>query len=248
MTHLRTILAAALLLAAATLGTALSVAPATAADTSGACEGAHGVTVIVQPRSLGGQDEFSCDLHGGGRTAARIFADVGHRLTPVQSSPSFVCRIDGQPADASCAQTPPANAYWSLWWSNGTSPWTYSSLAADALTVPDGGSVAFTWVDGSDDGNPASDLGGAPSAPSSPQASGAASRGPSTAASPSGGGGGASTSATSTSVTSTGRAAGDRAASSADHDGGLPGWVPPLVLVVLVGGAAGVALARRRRT
>lgn len=127
---------------------------------AGACSAGHGVTVVVEPAALGGSPEVSCDPQGGGRTAARIFADAGHRLGLVSSSPEFVCSVDREPADASCAQVPAASAYWSLWWSDGTTPWTYASLGVDGLTVPDGGSVAFTWVSGTSDGTPRTALGG----------------------------------------------------------------------------------------
>jgi len=207
--------------------------PAYAADRTadGACTGGHGVTVVVEPGSLGGAPQVSCDPSGGGRTASRIFADVGHRLTPVSSSPDFVCRVDGRPQDASCAQVPPADAYWSLWWSDGRAPWTYASLAAGGLTVPDGGAVAFTWVDGSGDGTPVTALPGIAGAPSGPAASDTAAP---------------------TAGTTDGADHADDSQDSEDAedsgDGGLPGWVAPVVVVALLGGAGGVAMARRRRS
>ena len=70
-------------------------------------------------------------------------------LTFLQRFPAFVCRVDGVPADDPCVNTPPADAYWGLWWSDGESgEWTYSSLAAGSLAVPAGGYVAMVW-DGS---------------------------------------------------------------------------------------------------
>ena len=61
-----------------------------------------------------------------GTYAAAQFADVGHTLTYVQNEP---VRLPGRrrPVHDSASRTPPANAYWSLWWSDGTSgTWTYS--------------------------------------------------------------------------------------------------------------------------
>ena len=70
-----------------------------------------------------------CAPDGGGRTADRLLKDTGHALTYVQRFPAFVCRIDGVPADDPCVNTPPADAYWGLWWSDGESgEWSYSSL------------------------------------------------------------------------------------------------------------------------
>lgn len=203
-----------------------AAAAAGASSTAGACAGGHGVTVVVEPAALGGKPEVGCDRDGGGRTAARIFADTGHRLTRVSSSPDFVCRLDGRPSGASCAQVPPADAYWSLWSTDGASRWTYATLGVDGLTVPDGGAVAFTWVDGSGDGTPVTQVPGAkdPSASRSPRSVTTESHQPS---------------------------ASDRAdrADSADRDAaGLPGWVPPVVVVAVLGAAAALLLSRARRS
>lgn len=209
-----------------TAGQASAAQPARVPQAAGACTGGHGVTVVVEPGSLGGSPQVSCDPAGGGRTAARIFADAGHDLTPVSSAPDFLCRIDGRPADAGCAQVPQADAYWSLWWSDGSTPWTYASLGFASLTVPDGGAVAFTWVDGSDDGTPETVLANGVGASASPSP--------------------ASSDAAAQDAHDSQDA--DAADDADDGAGGLPGWVAPVVVVVLVGGAAGVALARRRRS
>ena len=51
---------------------------------------------------------------------------------------------------------PPANAYWGLFWSDGSPvTWTYSSEGVGGLNVPDGGCVAFAWQDGGDQDCPA---------------------------------------------------------------------------------------------
>lgn len=146
---------AAILLPAALFLGGVGAGPAHAEPThAGACVAGHGVSVTVEPGSLGGAARTVCEPDGGGRSAATLFGDAGWPLTRVGSQPSFVCRVAGQPASASCAHVPPANAYWALWWSDGHSAWVYSSLGVDSLTVPDGGAVAFTWVDGSGDGTP----------------------------------------------------------------------------------------------
>ena len=153
--------AAAVLVTAAAGGlvTLAGSAPASAAP----CSGTAGVTVVVEYGALGGGTEVSCAPEGGGRTADRLLEDTGHALTFLQRFPAFVCRIDGVPAEDPCVNTPPADAYWGLWWSDGESgEWSYSSLAAGSLTVPAGGYVAMVWDDSSGDVRPQT---GAPAHP-----------------------------------------------------------------------------------
>jgi len=112
-----------------------------------ACGTASGVSVVVDFHQLGGV-QTSCDAGGAGEYAAAQFADVGHTLTYVQGEP-FVCQVDGAPS-TQCVRTPPADAFWSLWWSDGTSgEWTYASVGVGSLKVPAGGYVALSWQKGS---------------------------------------------------------------------------------------------------
>ncbi len=135
-------LAAATFLVAAGLGVPAAAEAAT-------CSTGHGVTVVVDFHQLGGGVQAACDSGGAGRSGAQQMADVGHDLTYVQRQPGFVCRVDGAPAGDPCVNTPPDNAYWSLWWSDGTSgTWSYSAQGIGALQVPDGGYVALSWQGG----------------------------------------------------------------------------------------------------
>ena len=87
-----------------------------------------------------------CLEDGAGKYAATQFDDAGFTLTPVQNEQGFVCRVDGKPANDPCVNTPPADAYWGLWWSDGKSgTWTYASSGVGSLKVPAGGSVALSW-------------------------------------------------------------------------------------------------------
>jgi len=139
--------AVAVLVTAAAGGLGCLVTPAAAS--AAACPGSAGVTVIVEYGALGSGTSTGCAADGGGKTADRLLKDTGHALTYVQRFPGFVCRIDGLPADDPCVNTPPADAYWGLWWSDGkTGEWSYSSLGAGSLTIPAGGYVAMVW-DGS---------------------------------------------------------------------------------------------------
>jgi hypothetical protein len=129
-------------LAAATTPLAGWGSPASAA----VCAEAGGVSVVVDFRELGGGLQATCDASGGDRSAADLFTGNGFPLTYVQRQPGFVCRVSGLPAEDPCVNTPPATAYWGLYWSNGTTgSWSYSSVAAGSLTIPAGGSVAFAW-------------------------------------------------------------------------------------------------------
>jgi hypothetical protein len=111
-----------------------------------ACSDDSGVTVVVDFHDLGGRGlEQDCVADRG--EADELFRDAGHSLENVSQQP-FVCRVDGLPTaeEESCARTPPSDAYWGLWWSDGTDgTWTYASQGAYALDVPDGGAVAFSW-------------------------------------------------------------------------------------------------------
>ena len=104
------------------------------------------MTVVVDYHQLGGGVQQACDADGGGKAASTVFPDSGFPLAYVQRQPGFVCRVSGAPASDPCVNTPPAGAYWSLWWSDGKSgTWTYSSTGVGSLKVPDGGYVAFSW-------------------------------------------------------------------------------------------------------
>lgn len=110
------------------------------------CGGSTGVTVVVDFNELGGTST-GCDANGG--TAASNFEDAGFPLTYVSNDPGFVCRVSGQPSNAGCARTPPADAYWGLWWSDGKSgTWSYATTGVGGLKVPEGGYVGFSWHQG----------------------------------------------------------------------------------------------------
>ncbi len=137
------LLAAAALVAAAG-ATAVQAPPAAAA----ACSGGTGVTVVVDFHQLGGGVVQKCDASGAGKTAKSLFDDAGFALAYVQRQPGFVCRVDNKPgSDAeACVNTPPQDAYWGLFWADGTSAsWKYSTLGVSGLTLQDGQSVAFSW-------------------------------------------------------------------------------------------------------
>lgn len=128
------------LLAALLLGSVAGVVAAVGPAAAAACPQGQGVTVVVG-------SSISCDANGGG-SAADNFSDAGYTLTRVDRQPGFVCQVNGEPASASCVNTPPSNAYWGLFWSDGTSgTWKYASQGAYSLSVPAGGWVGFRFQD-----------------------------------------------------------------------------------------------------
>ena len=140
--------------APAVAGVLLVVAPGTlaapAAAAAGRCDPGSGVTVVVDPGPLGGGTEVGCDPGGAGTAASRVVPVAGFTLTYVNGQP-FVCRVDGRPdsSQETCAQTPPADAYWGLFWSDGSDgTWTYASVGVAGLRVPEGGSIGFRFEDG----------------------------------------------------------------------------------------------------
>lgn len=141
LTHL---VAAATLVAAA----AVVLGPTTPASAA-SCTSGSGVTVVVDPGALGGALVTACDS-GFGQAASARYADAGVAISYVQRQPGFVCRVNGAPASDPCVNTPPADAYWGLWWTDGESgTWSYSSLGVTGLQVPEGGAVALAWQQGS---------------------------------------------------------------------------------------------------
>ncbi|MEU0317256.1 hypothetical protein [Nocardioides sp. NPDC006273] len=161
MLILRSVAVALAILAGAT-------APISSAAASSAAEACAGVTVVVEPNALGGGPEVACVQPEEGDTGADLFEKAGHPLTFVTSMPSVVCRVAGRPEEAGCAQMPPADAYWSLWIADDSGAWSYATRNVTEIGVTSGQGVAFTWIDDNVVTAPATVLGDAVGAPSSP--------------------------------------------------------------------------------
>ncbi len=133
----------ALVLLVAGPGFVLGSAPAAGAAT---CTSSGGVSVVVDYRELGGGTVTACASDGGGKSATAIFASVGVDLGYATRQPGFVCRVNGAPTSDPCVNASPSDAYWGLWWADGSkAAWTYSSYGVGSLTVPAGGSVGWSW-------------------------------------------------------------------------------------------------------
>lgn len=118
----------------------LPAAPAAAAT----CSSANGVSVVVDGQGLTIRE---CASRGSG-SAASMFAAVGVQMSRVTRFPDAICRVEGLPSDARCDQMPPGNAFWGLFWSDGTSGWRFADYGVYDQRVPEGGSVAWVWQDG----------------------------------------------------------------------------------------------------
>ena len=171
--------AAVLVTAGAGLAGVATAAPATAAT----CGSGTGVSVVVDFGGLGRGVQSECVPGGAGKSASSLFAAF-HDLSFVQNEPGFVCRIDDlpSPSDEACVNTPPDDAYWGLWWSDGTSgDWVYSNYGVSSLKVPDGAYIGFAWQTGTKS---------PPGAPATPHTSSPTPSATPTPSSPSTGGGG----------------------------------------------------------
>lgn len=135
----------AAVVASALFATTVATAPADAGTGGAGCDG---VRVVVDPGELGGEDTAACVRPG---TAAEAFEEAGFTLDFVPIQPGFVCRVDGRPANGPCTD---GTAYWSLWWSDGETDWTYATLGVTSLEVPAGGAVGFAWHQGKGDAEP----------------------------------------------------------------------------------------------
>ncbi len=140
----RTLAAALLAVSVGTVGAAVAGSPAAAAT----CSTGAGVSVITDRGALGGGITSVCLTHGAGSNAWTLL-DQAFGVTGVQRQPGFICRVGGIPADDPCVNTPPADAYWGLYHSDGKSgKWVYSSVGAGSLIAVEGGYIAVSWQDG----------------------------------------------------------------------------------------------------
>ncbi|WP_141012784.1 hypothetical protein [Nocardioides sambongensis] len=216
------------------VGTGATAAPAGATSTSTSSASAplcDGVAVLVDAGGLGGADTVACVAETG---AAAAFDAAGVGLEFLPQQPGFVCRVAGRPAEGPCFD---GDAYWSLWWSDGSHGWTYATLGVTALEIPAGGAVAFAWHQGE----------GSASAPdlAVPELRESAGTTPGTGASTGAGEAeGAGAADGSAEVTASASSSPDDTAAAADGSG-LSVWVVAL-LVGLVLLAALVPIVRRR--
>jgi pyruvate/2-oxoglutarate dehydrogenase complex dihydrolipoamide acyltransferase (E2) component len=150
---MRKLVAALAVVAVGAVVPVTTAAPAAAAG--GYCPKGSGVTVVVDTGNLGGGTSIGCDGQGANTAGSTVVPRAGFPLTYVQKQPGFVCRVNAAPASASCGNTPPPDAYWGLFWSDGkSSGWTYSSVGIGSLKVPAGGFIGWRWQNSNARANP----------------------------------------------------------------------------------------------
>jgi hypothetical protein len=276
--------AATLVAAAATV--ALPTAPAQAAY----CSGGAGVSVFVDFGDLGGGTTTGCG--GGATVASTAFKNAGVGLTPHPRQTSFVCQVQGKPANGDCMGT---NAYWGFFVSDDGKDWVYASTGVYQQAVDQGDSVALVWQSSQAARKPGVAPAPAPKAtptkrptkrptkspskqptkqpaPAKPSAvpstlsataastesaaatpttptptqapsESTAPAAPETTQAPTG-----IATPTPTDAGATVTSADDVQPAAAEEDGGgVPGWLPPVIIAVLAAGAGGTAWVRARR-
>jgi hypothetical protein len=128
------------------------VVPSTPAGADPPVDCSAGVIVAVDFSPWSDTLNTVCDpaLPANGVSALQ---NAGFALTGVAGyGLQFICQIDDDPPGDSCTSTPPATAYWSLWYAEaGQSTWTYSQQGAEGLE-PQPGSIE-AWVFGGTTGS-----------------------------------------------------------------------------------------------
>lgn len=129
----------------AVLGTAGLVALTSVAGTPGpahaaACAADTGVTVVIS-----GTEGREVHCAPGSSMTALAATQAVAEVVQVQKFPGVVCQIDGMPDDQSCVQMPPADAYWSFYYSEDGGDWVYSTVGAPGVELSAGDAVAWVY-------------------------------------------------------------------------------------------------------
>jgi hypothetical protein len=156
---------AATLIAAGTLlltgCSASSATPASQNTASGACDG---VQVVVNFGLLDGTGSSQCvPIKGSSAKAIDVVHDAGFATEGTATyGDTIVCRVNGLPSPTepvavpdqaefteSCADMPPAFAYWALWQKGSdTASWDYAQSGLGDLTVKKGESLGLVFTTG----------------------------------------------------------------------------------------------------
>lgn len=164
---------AATAFAAATLSGSAPTASAlnTALGYAGICTGSDaltGTTIVIDFQELNGNGgtaaptitRCSPNPTQATRTGLKAMQDAGISVTgTTRWGLGFICRLEGRPSASeslpitsntsykeACVNTPPAAAYWSYWWANGSgSTWTYSASGASGRSAVPGGFEGWSF-------------------------------------------------------------------------------------------------------
>ncbi len=126
---------------AAAIGAVAVSATAAGGLTGSPCTAGSGVTVVADFTHWGGGIRRGCAA-GRPDTALDALHAAGFSTAgTAQYGDAFVCRVGNLPsvAEQSCVSTPPANAFWALYYAVSTDAgWSYSALGALELPSPGG--------------------------------------------------------------------------------------------------------------
>ncbi|RPF26708.1 hypothetical protein [Georgenia muralis] len=141
-------LAAPATAAAATLPVPASPAPAApvvaaSVATGDACTGPDGVTVVVDLTDLGGAVEVGC-ADGDPATGREALESAG--FAPTDSSPGFICAVEGLPDP--CPEEFDGS-YWSYWTAEPAGDWVAQTEGADTTDPVPGTFEGWRYNDGS---------------------------------------------------------------------------------------------------
>lgn len=122
----------------------LIASPASAVDPGkgkpGYCPDATGVTVVVDFQDLGGDAIIRC-APGPQASGLAALQNSGMIVAGTQRwGMAFICRIEGKPGleSESCADTPPATAFWGYWHAANGGSWAYSQRGVANRKPPAG--------------------------------------------------------------------------------------------------------------
>ncbi len=153
--------AAALLAAGALLLVGCASTATESAPTSASCDG---VQVVVNFGVLDGTSSSQCiAISGSSAKAIDVVHDAGFATEGTATyGDAIVCRVNGLPSPTepvvvegqaefteTCADMPPAFAYWALWQkSSDSASWDYAQAGLGDLTVKKGESLGLVFTTG----------------------------------------------------------------------------------------------------
>ncbi len=147
-----------LVVAVATLPTA-----SRADEANRACDNDQDVTIVVDFGALGGGVNVRCGTQPI-KNGFDVFRNANVSYETVSGS-DFVCRIAGKPGTDTedCANTPPANAYWTYWYAKPGGEWKYSNLGPGSRKPPPGSYEGWSFNSGDKSSAPRYPVPAAPS-------------------------------------------------------------------------------------
>lgn len=126
---------------------AAGIAVPAAASAHETCESAEDVPFVVEYGSLEGTDQVLCAQHAAGTTALEAAKAAGLETTMTSAAQPMVCRIDGQPTDATekCGAALNGPGYWAFLVAKDGQPWGYATTGLDQYRVAEGEFVALVY-------------------------------------------------------------------------------------------------------